>query len=65
MEEELLLGHRKVNYRLAPGVTVNAAIPSVAGEAARAAFERIGVPTRRSTDRSRTQDYLIVEVGSP
>ncbi len=53
------------DYRLAPGITVKAPVPSLAAEGVRAAFERIGVATKRATDRSRTGDYLIVEIGPP
>jgi len=54
-----------VGYRLLPGVTISAPVPSGAAEAARTAFERIGVSTRRKTDRSRADDYLVVEIGAP
>jgi len=50
-------------YRLSPGVTISAPVPSGAAEAVRAAFERIGISTRRKTDRSRADDFLIVEIG--
>jgi hypothetical protein len=50
-------------HRLAPGITIAAPVPSSAAEAVRVGFERMGLPTRRSTDHSRTGDYLIVEVG--
>jgi hypothetical protein len=50
-------------HRLAPGITIGAPVPSLAAEALRVGFERIGIQTRRSTDRSRTGDYLVVEVG--
>jgi hypothetical protein len=50
-------------HRLLPGVTISAPVPSGAAEAVRAAFERIGISTRRKTARSRTDEYLIVEIG--
>ena len=50
-------------HRLAPGITISAPAPSLAAEAVRVGFERIGIQTRRSTDHSRTGDYPIVEVG--
>jgi hypothetical protein len=52
-------------YRLLPGVTISAPVPSGAAEAMRVAFEKIGIPTRRKTDRSRTDDYLVIEIGPP
>jgi hypothetical protein len=50
-------------HRLAPGITISAPLPSLAAEAVRVGFERIGIQTPRSTDHSRIDDYLIVEVG--
>jgi hypothetical protein len=50
-------------HRLTPGITIVAPVPSLAAEALRIGLERIGIQTRRSTDHSRTGDYLIVEVG--
>jgi hypothetical protein len=50
-------------HRLAAGITIVAVVPSLAAEALRVGFERMGIQTRRSTDHSRTDDYLVVEVG--
>jgi hypothetical protein len=50
-------------HRLGPGITIVAPVPSLAAETVRVGFERIGIQTRRATDKSRTGDYLIVEVG--
>jgi hypothetical protein len=50
-------------HRLDPGLAIVAPVPSLAAEAVRVGFERIGIQTRRSIDPSRSGDYLIVEVG--
>ena len=50
-------------HRLATGITIVAPVPSLAAEALRVGFERVGIQTRRSTDHSRSDDYLVVEVG--
>ena len=50
-------------HRLATGITIVAPVPSLAAEALRVGFERMGIQTRRSTDHSRSDDYLVVEVG--
>lgn len=52
------------DYRLNAGVTIVAPMPSLAAEEIRVGFERIGIQTRRSTDKARVGDYLIVEVGA-
>jgi hypothetical protein len=51
------------DHRLSKGITIIAPVPSLAAETVRVGFERIGVQTQRSTDKSRTGYYLIVEVG--
>jgi hypothetical protein len=51
-------------HRLLPGITISAPVPSGGAEAVRVAFERIGIPTRRKTDQSRADEYLIIEIGS-
>jgi hypothetical protein len=58
------LGHRVLlpSHRLDPGITIVAPVPSLAAEAIRVGFERIGLQTRRAT-KGNNSDYLIVEVG--
>jgi hypothetical protein len=50
-------------HRLAAGITIVAPVRSLGAEALRVGFQRIAIQTRRSTDHSRTDDYLVVEVG--
>ena len=50
-------------HRLDPGITIVAPVPSLAAEALRVGFERIGIQTKRYIDPSRSDDYLTVEVG--
>ena len=45
-------------HRLDPGIAIVAPVPSLAAEAVRVGFERIGIQTRRSVDPSRSGDYL-------
>jgi hypothetical protein len=55
------------SHRLDPGITIVASVSSpasiLAAEAVRVGFERLGIQTKRATDKNRNGDYLIVEVG--
>jgi hypothetical protein len=52
------------DHRLSKGITVVGPVPSLAAETVRVGLERIGISTKRGVDKARTDDYLIVEVGS-
>jgi hypothetical protein len=53
------VGTPQGGFRLAPGITVSAPVPSAVAEAVHCAFERIGVVTRRTSDRSRVATIIL------